>query len=297
MSSGQAASKVLMIEPIAFRANEETASDNHFQQLSPNPLVDAQQNALQEFRSLVLKLQNVGVEVWVERDTQTSDTPDSIFPNNWFSTHKDLAFVLYPLCHSGRRVERRSDIVSKLMGMYANCVDLTHHEEDGLFLEGTGSMVLDRLNRKAYANVSRRTSAELVTNWCKLLGYSPVIFESKEEVYHTNVLMSIGSGYSIVCFDVLTDDSKKLVRDELEKSGIEPIAITYEQLGQFCGNVLELVGSESKPILAMSLAAHNAFTNSQIERIGSYAEPLFSPIPCIERCGGGGVRCMIAEIF
>lgn len=296
----QCTNTVLMIEPVHFYLNPETAKDNEFQNQSTS-ISNAHYLALNEFKALQAALKNSGVKVCNYVDLIEQETPDSIFPNNWFSTHNDT-LVIYPIS-KGRRKERRQDIIFDLFPDYRRIINLSYFEEQDKFLEGTGSLVLDRVNSIAYAALSERTHPEPLAEFCHELGFEAFGFNAfgsaNTPVYHTNVLLSIGSSFAVVCFDAIPEKrEKELLEAKLATSGKDIIAITKEQMNCFCANVLELHSVEGDPIVAMSSTAFNAFTKDQLEILTRKGlNIVHSPIPTIETLGGGSVRCMIAERF
>jgi len=301
-SKSKLSSHVLMIRPVRFAGNEQTAESNRFQQLASAHNINAQTTALHEFDALVAALRNVGVRVTVLDDTLSPHTPDSIFPNNWFSTHADGTVVLYPMQAENRRLERRMDVfdVLRAQGLSINhIVDLAHHESSGQFLEGTGSLVLDRVQRVAYACRSPRTHAAVLTEWASKLGYQLVLFAAADAdgvpIYHTNVLMCVGRQFAVVCVEAIVLAERQRVLTSLANSGHEVIAITHAQMNQFAGNMLALQGAQE--VVAMSASAHASLMPMQRERLAALGGTLVVvAIPTIERLGGGSVRCMLAEI-
>ena len=297
-----------MVRPHSFRKNEETATNNHYQrdiaQASPEEIIE---RAQEEFDGLVDQLKAAGVEVVVFDEAEPHETPDALFPNNWVSTHADGTVALYPMFAPNRRTERREDIPLVLEHQFGfdvrQIIDFTEFESHNKFLEGTGSIVLDRINRKAYAALSDRTDARALEHFCDQLDFEPVAFQAFQTVdnqrlpiYHTNVMMSIGSGYAVVCLDCIdSDDERKQVVDAIAQDGLELIAITEEQVNQFAGNMLELTGDEG-PVLVMSASAYQSLVPGQIEKLQQHTTLLHAPLPTIETCGGGSARCMIAEI-
>ena len=297
-----------MVRPYSFRKNEETASNNHYQrdlaQASPEEIV---QRAQDEFDGLMAALKAAGVEVIVFDEAEPYKTPDALFPNNWISTHGDGAIGLYPMFAPNRRAERRDDIPLVLEHQYGfdvrEIIDFTEFESHNKFLEGTGSIVLDRVNRKAYAALSDRTDPRALEHFCDQLDFEPVAFEAFQTVdnkrlpiYHTNVMMSVGSGYAVVCLDSIdSDEERQLVQDSIAQDGLTLIPITEEQVNQFAGNMLELQGADG-PVLAMSECAFQSLQPEQISELQRYTTLLHVPLPTIETCGGGSARCMIAEI-
>ena len=305
----QTTNAVLMIRPVAFRSNEQTAIDNHYQKkiegLSPEKI---NAKAQEEFDTLVSKLRMVGVDVIVVDDTTDTDTPDSIFPNNWISFHQNGDVVLYPMFAENRRAERREDILDILedKGFVINeIMDYTSAEDDGFFLEGTGSVLIDRENEKAYCALSQRSDEELFIEFCEDFDYAPVIFEAfqtvngkRELIYHTNVMLCIGDSFAIICSDSIDDNQeRKMVLDSLRSDGKEIILITEEQVNHFAGNMLELQGSDERRYLVMSASAHKSLTKKQIAQIEEHVTILSANLDTIEACGGGSARCMMAEVF
>lgn len=305
----QTTNTVLMIRPVAFRMNEQTAVNNYYQKVLDNLLPESvNAKAQQEFDAFAEKLKAVGVNVVVVEDTVNPDTPDSIFPNNWVSFHENGDVALYPMFAENRRSERREDILDMLEDKgfaIENIVDYTSAEEDGFFLEGTGSIVLDRVNRKAYCALSPRADEELFIEFCEDFEYTPVIFEAyqtvggeRKHIYHTNVMMCIGDTFAVICGDCIDDKKeRKMVLSNLKEDGKEIILITEEQLNNFAGNMLQVEGSDGKTYLIMSASAHQALTKEQIAKIEKHTEILSSSLDTIEVCGGGSARCMMAEVF
>ena len=305
----QTTNSILMIRPVAFRMNEQTAVNNYYQKVLDN-LLPATVNvkAQQEFDAFVEKLRSVGVHVIVVDDTLNPDTPDSIFPNNWISFHENADVVLYPMFAENRRKERREEILDVLEDKgftIENIVDYTEAEEDGFFLEGTGSIVLDRANAKAYCALSPRADEELFIEFCEDFDMHPVIFEAfqtvngeRKQIYHTNVMMCIGETFAVICSDCIDDKKeRKMVLDFLKADGKEIILITEKQVNNFAGNMLEIRGSNDKRYLVMSDSAYQILTPKQKEQLENHAEILSSSLDTIEACGGGSARCMMAEIF
>lgn len=305
----QTTNSILMIRPVAFRMNEQTAVNNYYQKVLDGLLpATVNAKAQQEFDAFVEKLRAVGVDVTVVEDTSDPDTPDSIFPNNWVSFHENGDVALYPMFAENRREERREDILDILEDkrfVINNIMDYTSAEDDGFFLEGTGSLVLDRANSKAYCALSPRADEELFIEFCEDFDYAPVIFEAfqtvgseRKLIYHTNVMMCIGETFAVICSDCIDDKKeRKMVLDNLRENGKEVILITEAQMNSFAGNMLEVRGADDKRYLVMSAAAHQSLTPKQIEQLEKHAEILSSSLDTIEACGGGSARCMMAEIF
>ncbi len=300
---------ILMIEPVDFRFNEETAVNNYFQNKTDESSDSVQEKALTEFRNMVSKLREHGVNVLVLQDIPNPHTPDSIFPNNWISFHENKMIALYPMFAQNRRLERREDDVLELLeekGFEAEEVmDYTDAEEDHIFLEGTGSIILDRENKIAYAAVSPRTDEELFIEFCEDFEYTPVIFEANQtvngermQIYHTNVMMCVADEYAIICLDTIDDKAeKKNVVENLKNTGKEIIAITEAQMHQFAGNMLQVGGMGASKYLVMSQTAYNSLTREQIKSIEKYNPIIAVDINTIETLGGGSARCMMAEVF
>lgn len=298
-----------MIRPVAFRMNEQTAVNNYYQKvldgLTPE---NVNAKAQEEFDTFVQKLKMVGIDVTVVDDTKNPDTPDSVFPNNWVSFHENGDVALYPMFAENRRAERREDILDLLeeKGFKLNdIVDYTSAEEDEIYLEGTGSLLLDRANGKAYCALSPRADEELMIEFCEDFDMGPVIFEAYQTVdgerkliYHTNVMMCLGETFVVICADCIDDKSeRKQVLQSLKEDGKEIILITEDQVNNFAGNMLQLKGTDDKSYLVMSKSAHESLTAEQIEKLEKHATILSSSLDTIEVCGGGSARCMMAEIF
>ncbi|MFC4739502.1 citrulline utilization hydrolase CtlX [Flavobacterium ponti] len=305
----QITNSILMIRPVAFRMNEQTAVNNYYQKvldsLTPE---NVNAKAQEEFDTFVQKLKMVGVDVTVVDDTKNPDTPDSIFPNNWISFHENGDVALYPMFAENRRAERRDDILDLLEEkgfQMNNIVDYTSAEEDEIFLEGTGSLLLDRTNGKAYCALSPRADEELMIEFCEDFDMGPIIFEAfqtvdgeRKLIYHTNVMMCLGETFAVICADCIDDKSeRKQVLQSLKEDGKEIILITEDQVNNFAGNMLQLKGTDDKSYLVMSKSAHESLTAEQIEKLEKHATILSSSLDTIEACGGGSARCMMAEIF
>jgi hypothetical protein len=305
----QTTNSILMIRPVAFRMNEQTAVNNYYQKVL-NDLLPATVNARaqQEFDIFADKLRKVGVDVTVIDDIAERDTPDSIFPNNWISFHENADVALYPMFAENRRKERREEILDTLEEKgfkIENIVDYTSAEEDGFFLEGTGSLLLDRQNSKAYCALSPRADEELCIEFCEDFEFTPVIFEAfqtvngeRKLIYHTNVMMCLGETFAVICADCIDDKKeRKHVLDNLKEDKKEIILITEEQVDSFAGNMLEVRGADDKRYIVMSAAAHDSLTEKQIKQLGKHGDIISSSLDTIEACGGGSARCMMAEIF
>ena len=299
---------VLMIEPVAFDYNPETAVNNYFQQKNQQGESETQQLALAEFRGMVRKLREAGIHVITVQDTPYPHTPDSIFPNNWISFHLNNHVVFYPMFAENRRLERREDILDVIeeKGFQINeIMDYTSAEEDEFYLEGTGSIVLDRANAKAYCALSPRADEELFIEFCEDFEFTPVIFEAFQNVngerkliYHTNVIMCVGETFAVICADCIDDKKeRKMVLDSLKGDEKEVILITEDQVNNFAGNMLEIKGTDDRRYLIMSASAHQSLTKKQIAQLEEHVTIVSSSLDTIEACGGGSARCMMAEIF
>lgn len=300
---------ILMIRPVAFRMNEQTAVNNYYQKVIDSLLPETvNAKAQQEFDAFVEKLKAVGVNVVVVDDTTDTDTPDSVFPNNWVSFHENGDVALYPMFAENRRNERREEILDLLEDKgftIENIVDYTSAEEDNIFLEGTGSIVLDRQNHKAYCALSPRADEELFIEFCEDFEYTPVIFEAYQTVngerkliYHTNVMMCVGETFAVICADCIDDKKeRKMVLDNLKQDGKEIILLTEAQLNNFAGNMLQVRGANNKSYLVMSDSARQVLTIDQVAKIEKHTEILTANLDTIEACGGGSARCMMAEVF
>ena len=298
---------ILMIRPVAFRMNEETVANNYFQKQIQIEEGDINSKAQAEFDAIVEKLRAVGVNVIVEDDLLDLDTPDSIFPNNWVSFHHNGIVGLFPMFAENRRRERREEIINRLEEegfLVEGFMDYTSAEEAGVFLEGTGSILLDRVHHKAYCALSPRADEELFIEFCEDFEYDPVVFNANQTVdgerlpiYHTNVLMALAENFAVICLDAIDDRSeKKNVLEHLKQSGKEIIEITEAQMHQFAGNMLQVRGKDHK-YMVMSTAALDSLTQEQISAIEKHCLILSSDLETVESCGGGSARCMMAEVF
>ena len=303
----QITNTVLMVRPVRFRMNEETAVNNYFQEEMDlkNELINLQ--AQQEFDALAKKLREVGVKVIVVDDIYEQNTPDSIFPNNWITFHQNADVAIYPMFAENRRRERREDILEKVEAegfLIENVFDYTNAEQENIFLEGTGAMILDRVNRKAYCALSPRADEELFIEFCEDFEYTPVLFTAYQQVdgkampiYHTNVMMAMGEDFAVVCLETITDKKeRKNVLNHLKEDKKEVINITAEQMHKYAGNMLQVQGKEGT-YLVMSDTAYNALTPAQIATIEAHTRIIHSNLETIETCGGGSARCMLAEVF
>ena len=296
-------SRILMISPDKFRNNELTLSDNSFQsRVIKNTSIS--DRAISEFEILKESISKRGVDVHAISDDSEFDTPDAVFPNNWISFHHNNRAVLYPMFAINRRFERKSSALKKLsdQGIKIDIInDYSHFENDKKYLEGTGSIVLDRYNKLAYCSLSKRSDPDLFNIFCSEMNYKPIVFNSlyqSKPIYHTNVMMSICNNFSIICLDSIEDENqKKDVITNLKNSNLEIIDIEIDQMCSFLGNCIQLVNSKSNPLLVMSSRAFNSIKNSQLKVIEKHTEIIHSDIKTIEDNGGGSARCMIAEIF
>lgn len=298
----QHSSHILMIKPVRFDFNSQTAVNNSFQISSPD--AEKQSRALAEFIQFIAVLEKKGIDVTVVEDTAEPHTPDSVFPNNWISFHADGRIVLYPMFAENRRLERKQHVLEAIQQkfMIRQTIDLTHFEKEGLFLEGTGSMVLDREHRIAYACLSPRTMEKPLAAFCAEMGYRSVSFTAvdanKEPIYHTNVMMCVADEYVIICLDCLPNETEKqTLINSFRETGKEIIQISYDQVNHFAGNMLQVHNQGGEKWLVMSSQAYHSLTAGQITLIEKYNPILHSDIKTIETNGGGSARCMMAEIF
>jgi len=301
----QSTTDVLLIRPVNFASNPETLATNRFQNASERAADEIRREALAEFDALADALRIAGVNVHVVEDTADPIKPDAVFPNNWFSTHIDGTVVLYPMLAPSRRLERRVDVIEALHrhdGFHVHAtIDLSHREQEEKFLEGTGSLVLDRINRIAYACLSPRTDLDVLGEFGQRLDYDVVAFDAVDKdgapIYHTNVLMSVGTKFAAVCTAAIAADRREAVVKVLEASGRTLVDLSFDQMHSFAGNMLELRTTKGGLVVAMSDAAYRSLTAAQRAAIEASAAIVSVPIPTIERLGGGSVRCMLAEIF
>lgn len=304
----QVTNTILMIRPVAFRMNEQTAVNNYFMEhLELNDQI-INSRAQQEFDNFVTILRSKGVNVIVVDDKKETDTPDSIFPNNWVSFHANGTVAIYPMFAENRRRERREDIFDVLEenGFRIDTIlDYTSAEEKGLFLEGTGSILKDRVHQKAYCALSERAHEELFIEFCEDFDCFPVIFTANQNVqgerlpiYHTNVMMAMAENFAVICLDAIDDkEERKDVAEHLKKDGKEIIPITELQMHHFAGNMLQVIGANDQRFMVMSSAAFKSLRSDQIKTIQAYCDIIHSPLDTIETCGGGSARCMMAEVF
>lgn len=290
-----------MIRPVGFGYNAETAVNNAFQVKSTE--TDIQQKALKEFNDFVNLLVSNGVDVTVVDDTALPHTPDSIFPNNWVSFHSDGTLLVYPMFALNRRAERKEHVLKKVMEKFlvSKQIDMSIYESQNFFLEGTGSMVLDRDNRIAYACLSPRTNEKLLAEFCREMNYTPVVFDAMDgngqAIYHTNVLMCVADRYVVICLESITDpEQRQLVVETITGSHKKIIAITLHQMQHFAGNMLQVENDKQEKLLVMSSQAYEALTTEQLQELNRYNRILHSPLATIETNGGGSARCMMAEV-
>ena len=298
----QTTSHILMIRPVNFGYNAETAVNNAFQVQSYEHNI--QQMARQEFDDFVAILQDNGVDITVIEDTPIPHTPDSIFPNNWISFHSDGTLMLYPMFATNRRAERKKHVLERVQEKFVvyKKVDLSNYEAKNEFLEGTGSMVLDRENRIAYACISPRTDEKVLTDFCTRMKYTPVVFNATDgngyAIYHTNVLMCVADKYVVICLESVSDPlQNKLVAETIIDSKKKIIPITLHQVDHFAGNMLQVENKNGEKLLIMSTQAFESLTNGQVEELGTYNRIIHSPLTTIETNGGGSARCMMAEVY
>jgi len=300
--NNQTTSTILMIRPVNFGFNEQTADSNAFQNRSAEQQ-QVQDKALKEFDGFVNILRDNGVEVIVVDDTIEPHTPDSIFPNNWVSFHSDGTVFLYPMMAENRRLERREDIIMQLEDEFEikHVIDLSRYEHEHKFLEGTGSMVLDRENKLAYACLSPRTNKDVLEQFCLESGYTPVLFHAVDQngmdIYHTNVLMCIGSSFVVICLDSVKDKAEKEnVVNVIKASKKQLISISFDQMNHFAGNMLEVENKAGESLIVMSKSAWDSLNYEQKAVLSSFSKPVFADISTIESNGGGSARCMMAEV-
>ncbi len=300
----QSTSNILLIRPASFGFNAETAETNAFQnsvELSPDEIKTI---VLLEFDAFAKKLRDKGVNVMVVQDTDIPIKPDAIFPNNWGSFHTDGTAILYPMATHNRQVEKRLAVLENIKEEYniTKLIDLSNHEKDGKFLEGTGSIIFDHLHKRAYACLSPRTDKNIFIELCNIINYQPLYFTSTDkagqEIYHTNVMMCISEKFSIICLESIKNDvEKNMIINSLEQTGHEIITISLEQVNHFAGNMLSLKTNQDEEILVMSQSAFDVLNDDQKEAIENYCKPFPMSIKTIETIGGGSARCMISELF
>ena len=305
----QITNAVLMVRPASFRKNEQTATNNFFQkEISNFSSQEILAKVHKEFDDFVTLLRTNGIRVIVVQDTLKPDTPDAVFPNNWFTTHANGTVALYPMFAENRREERNEsvfDAIEEEGYLINDILDYTEAENEGLYLEGTGSIILDRVNKKAYCALSERADIDLFIEFCEDFDYHPIVFNAfqtvnnkRKLIYHTNVMMALGETFAILCLSTIDDkkEKKEVVR-QLKESNKEIIDITENQMHQFAGNMLQLKGANNQSFLVMSEAAYLSLTNSQLNKINAHCSILNTPLSTIETLGGGSARCMLAEVF
>jgi len=297
-------SHIMMIRPVRFDFNAQTAASNSFQDATARTDAQStQMQALAEFDAFVVRLRAEGVHVWVFEDTLEPHTPDSIFPNNWISFHEDGTVVLYPMCAPNRRQERRQDILESLKTNFqlTNVDDLSEYEEDNLFLEGTGSLILDRVHKVAYVCLSPRADAKLIQLFGQQYGYKMCVFDALDRagkpIYHTNVVMCLGETFAVICLECIPENQREQVKACLQDTGKEVVTISLEQLENFAGNMLHISNDKQESLLVMSERAYKALTDKQLTQLALHARVVHSPLTVVENNGGGSARCMMAEIF
>jgi hypothetical protein len=297
----QTTSHILMIRPVNFAFNEETAGNNAFQVKTRGTEVHSK--AVAEFDAFVDMLQKNGVEVTVVEDTPQPRTPDSLFPNNWVSFHDDGTLFLYPMYAPSRRAERKEHVLEKIYNQFrvVKRIDLSYYEKNNLFLEGTGSMVLDRDNKIAFACLSPRTDRKVLDEFCNKMNYQAVVFvavdKNGQRIYHTNVMMCVADKYVVICLESIQDvTEKEQVKRTIEETGKKIIDITYDQLNHFAGNMLQVENNTAEKLLVMSTQAYQSLTEKQVQKLNEYNRIIHSPLAIIEANGGGSARCMMAEI-
>lgn len=305
----QAANKILMISPDTFAYNNETERTNSFQRRFDYDTVTLRSMAMEEFSNMVNILKSNGVDVFVFGNDSTSNLPDAVFPNNWFAAYEDGTVVLFPMLSEARRKERDKGLLEKILKTAGfklkNLVDLAKYENQNLILEGTGSLVLDRKNNAVFAVESERTTKKMFDIYCDIMNITTenrIFFHAYDEngkpIYHTNVIMSIGEGFAVICDECITDpDERNVVMDKLRNLGLETIAINSEQLKSFCGNILNVKSVKGESLIVMSVNARSNFEESQIKQLEKYGRIIEINIDTIENAGGGSTRCMMAEIF
>jgi len=297
----QTTSHILMIRPVNFGYNAETAVNNGFQVAGMD--TEAQKKALREFDDFVSVLRSNGVDVTVVQDTPEPHTPDSIFPNNWISFHNDGTVIFYPMYAANRRLERKQHVIDTVRSLFEikSQIDLSSYESKNIFLEGTGSMVLDRDNKIAYACLSPRTDKKVLEDFCKQTGFKPVSFRAVDskgrEIYHTNVMMCVADRYVVICLESIDDKTEREnVTTAITGSGKEIIEINFDQMNHFAGNMLQVENVSGQKLLVMSSQAFRSLTKQQVDKLSSYNNIIHSPLVTIETNGGGSARCMMAEV-
>lgn len=306
--ASQTTNTILMVAPDSFGYNIQTASSNSFQNKPADVPETLRKRALNEFNAMTQKLSDLGVDLLILRNDNEIDTPDAVFPNNWFATYDDGTVILFPMLSENRRLERSRETLEEVFDSsdlaVSKYVDYSEYENQGLILEGTGSLVLDRKNNTVYAIESERTNKILFERYCSDMNIPPenrVFFHAHDEngnpIYHTNVIMSIGDGFAVICSECIESRETADVISRLRTSGLEVIDITFSQLKNFCGNILNVKNIQGESLIVMSSRAFSSFTATQLEVLRKYGTPVDVNIDTIETVGGGSARCMMAEIF
>lgn len=305
----QISNTLLMVRPVNIRANEQTASTNFFQRnITEDSMATIRFNALNEFDKFVDELRGAGIEVVVVTPSVEQNSPDAHFPNNWVSFHSNSDVAIYPMYAENRRKERDLSYLELLESkgfIVSNIIDYTSAEEEELFLEGTGSMILDRVNRKAYCAISTRTDEDLVIEFCEDFEYMPVVFNANQSVgstrrsiYHTNVMLCIGESFAVICLSSIDDKKeRKQVVKSLKEDGKEIVNITEKQMGSFAGNMLQVIGRDNGRFIIMSSTAYRSLSSEQLDQLSKHGKIIHADVNTIETLGGGSVRCMMAEVF
>lgn len=300
----QSTDNILLIRPANFSYNTETSSSNVFQKKLTLDKTKIMNEVSAEFTAFVVKLNEKGINCFIIDDTENPIKPDAIFPNNWVSFHEDGKVIIYPMLAENRRLEKRLEIIEELKKNFniKQIIDLSFYENENKFLEGTGSVVFDHLNKTAYASLSPRTDEFVFKKLCDIIDYKPITFHSFDadgkEIYHTNVMMSIFDEFAVVCLEsIINKNERELIINSIEKSGKNIIDINFKQMYSFAGNMLQLKNSKGERFIVMSYSAYDLLSQSQKNRLEGYTEVIPLYINTIETIGGGSVRCMIAEIF
>lgn len=298
------ASNIMLVRPSNFKYNEETALSNTFQKNLKFSPSKSESVALKEFDEFAKTLKDNGVAIHIFQDTLNPQKPDAIFPNNWISFHRDGRIILYPMQASNRQYERRDDILEKIKDQFSvkEIIDLAHYEKDGRYLEGTGSVVFDHQNKIAYACLSNRTDEGILKEMCEIIAYKPFPFHAYNEqgkaIYHTNVMMCVGESFATVCLESISDENERReLVNSLEKSGHKIVDISYEQMNNFAGNMLEISSEDGRSLVGLSQSAYNSLNKEQKSIIEESCKLVPLKIDTIETIGGGSARCMMAEIF
>ena len=300
----QITKNILMIKPSSFGFNNDTSGDNYFQkQINHLSQSEIRLKAVEEFENMCSILKKNGINIIVFENDENKKLTDDVFPNNWISFHGNK-YVIHSMYAKSRRGEKNKSFINTLSTHNFNYTllnDYTNYELEDIFLEGTGSVVLDRVNKHAYCSISKRSNDELFKLFCDDIGYKPISFKSYDSrgdlIYHTNVMMSIGDDFALVCFESINDKNEKiLVKESLEKSGRKIVEITLSQVDSFAGNLIQL-GDKKNKIIVISELAYSSLNNHQKNILSAESKIVNIPIPTIQKCGGGSVRCMIAELI